>query len=46
MRPEDLVPCHKEWLRKVEPAAAQLVVHVMARRVIPEAEMEHVPWKP
>ena len=46
VRPEDLVPRHEEGLREVEPAAAQLVVHVVVRRVVPEAEVEHVPRQP
>jgi len=46
MRPEDLVPCHKEWLRKIEPAATQLVVNIVVRRVVPEAEMEQISRQP
>jgi hypothetical protein len=46
MRAEELVPGDKEGLRKVEPAAAQLVVHVVVRRVVPEEEMEQVPRQP
>jgi hypothetical protein len=42
MRAEELVPGHEERLREIEPAAAQLVVHVVVRRVVPEEEMEQV----